>query len=75
MKKPVSVGFPNFSYGKPDLDKTVFSVLVNILHTSPELLAPSFIMLISYCIGNFLVEFLLNTSYMVFLGRWNTGED
>ena len=28
-KKPVSVGFPNFSYGKPYLDKTVLSILVN----------------------------------------------
>jgi hypothetical protein len=29
MKKPVSVGFLNFSYGKLYLDKTVLSVLVN----------------------------------------------
>jgi hypothetical protein len=28
-KKPVSVGFPNFSYSKPYLDKTVLSILVN----------------------------------------------
>jgi hypothetical protein len=28
-KKPVSVRFPNFSYGKPYLDKTVLSILVN----------------------------------------------
>jgi hypothetical protein len=28
-KKPVSMGFPNFSYGKPYLDKTVLSVPVN----------------------------------------------
>jgi hypothetical protein len=28
-KKPVSMGFPNFSYGKPYLDKTVLSILVN----------------------------------------------
>jgi hypothetical protein len=47
MKKPVSVGFPNFSFAKPYLDKTVLSVLVNILQTSPELLALSFIMLIT----------------------------
>jgi hypothetical protein len=45
MKKPVLVGFSNFSYGKPYLDKTVLSVLVNILQTSPELLALSFVML------------------------------
>jgi hypothetical protein len=29
MKKLVSVEFPNFSYGKLNLDKTVLSVLVN----------------------------------------------
>jgi hypothetical protein len=28
-KKPVSVGFPNFSYGKSYLDKTFLSILVN----------------------------------------------
>jgi hypothetical protein len=28
-KKPVSVGFPKFSYGKLYLDKTVLSILVN----------------------------------------------
>ena len=28
-KKPVSVGFPNFSYGKLYLAKTVLSILVN----------------------------------------------
>jgi hypothetical protein len=47
VKKPVSVGFLNFSYGKLYLDKTVFLVLVNIQQTSAELLSPSFIMLIS----------------------------
>jgi hypothetical protein len=44
MKKPVSVGL-TFLTINPYLVKTVLSVLVNILQTIPELLAPSFVML------------------------------
>ena len=46
-KKPVSVGFPNFSYGKLYLAKTVLSYLSKQLTEKPGAVGSDFIMLIS----------------------------